>query len=212
MKLTWFGQSGWQIKTNDGKIIYIDPWMGDYKNIEKADLILVTHSHHDHSDPAIIQILKKENTVVITAQENAPKINAQSISEGEKETIDGINIEAVPAYNTNKPYHPRGFGLGFILTIEGKRIYHAGDTDLITEMKNQTSIDLALLPIGGTYTMNADEAVKAIKLFKPKIVIPMHYNTPGIGLEADENAFKLEVEKQTISKVIILKPNQSYEI
>lgn len=212
MTLTYFGQAGWKVKTASGKIIYIDPWMGDYQNESKADLILVTHSHHDHSDTKVLGMLKKDNTIIITSGENAIKIHAQVMAEGEKKVIEEVEIEAVPAYNTNKNFHPRGFGLGFVLTIEGKRIYHAGDTDVIPEMKNLGDIDLALLPIGGTYTMNAEEATKAVRMFNPKTVIPMHYNTPSIGLETNENDFKTQAESQTTSKAIILKPSSCYEL
>ena len=101
----------------------------------------------------------------------------------------GVIIKAVPAYNLNKEFHPKGYGVGFVIELSGKCIYHAGDTDFIPEMKNLQNIDIALLPVGGTYTMNAEQAVEAAELIKPKIAIPMHYGSI-VGSISDAETFK----------------------
>ncbi len=167
LKITWLGHASFRIK-GKGKVIYIDPY--NVSEGLKADLILATHSHFDHKDEKSIQSLSKEGTKVLVGGEN--------IREGEEKEIDDIKIKAVPAYNLKKQFHLHGQGVGFVIEFAGQKIYHAGDTDAIPEMANLAGqIDLALLPIGGTYTMNVKEAVEAVKIIKPKIVIPMHYGT-----------------------------------
>jgi L-ascorbate metabolism protein UlaG (beta-lactamase superfamily) len=179
LKITWLGHASFLIskfhsdtqiplRGTEIRTIYIDPY--NISEGPKADLILCTHSHFDHYDEKSIQLLSKKETEVL--------VGGQNIKEDEEKELEGIKIKAVPAYNLKKPFHPRGQGVGFVIEIAGYKIYHAGDTDAVPEMaelKNQ--IDLALLPIGGTYTMDVNEAVEAVKMIKPKIVIPMHYGT-----------------------------------
>lgn len=175
---------------SDGAVIFIDPY-----NISgsqaKADIILITHEHYDHCDTASINKLSSEETVVIAPIVCKSKLaRVNTISAGDKKTVNGIQIEAVPAYNTNKPYHPKGSGVGYVITINGKRIYHAGDTDRIPEMKKLNNIGIALLPVGGTYTMTAEEAADAVNEdIKPKVAIPMHYGSV-VGSRADAEKFK----------------------
>ncbi len=198
INIRWFGHASFEIIGN-GKKIFIDPYVVP-ENIEKADILLITHSHYDHC--ANIEKVSDENTKIVAPADCKDKVGNHKfypVKEGEELEIDGIKIEAVPAYNVNKNFHPRGFGVGYIIDINGFRIYHAGDTDRIPEMKN-FKVDLALLPIGGTYTMDEYEAAKAVEDMKPKYVIPMHYNWLE-GLEKDPEKFK-ELVKD--SKVIIL--------
>jgi L-ascorbate metabolism protein UlaG (beta-lactamase superfamily) len=190
LKITWLNHASFKIK-NQGMVIYLDPFKISFG--EKADLILVTHDHFDHYDERSIEILKKEETEIL--------IGGKNIKEGEEKEVNGVKIKAVPAYNLVKPFHPRGKGVGYLIEIEGKKIYHAGDTDRIPEMAELGEIDLALLPIGGTYTMNEVEAAEAVKLFSPQKVIPMHYGTLSETM-GDPEKFKELVGK--ISEVIIL--------
>ncbi len=147
MKL--LGHASFEIKVDD-KIIYVDPYQGEYKN--KADLILVSHSHTDHCDSSRINEILKDNTVIIAPADCASKIgkSVKSLKPGEKASVGNITVQAVEAYNykrfrsPNSPFHPKGLGVGYLLTVEGKTIYHAGDTDFIPEMRNLKNIYLAL--------------------------------------------------------------------
>ena len=201
-----------QIKA-ERKIIYID--LEEHANpSEKADLILTTHSHYDHCDPSKIKKVRKDDTVVIAPEECVSKIggNVKTLKPGEETTIGDINVRAVEAYNYKRfrspgnPYHPKGFGVGYLVTIEGKTIYHAGDTDFIPEMRELKNIDVALLPTGDTYTMDNAEAAMAAIAIKPKIAIPMH--TWG----KDTGEFKKKIEANTATKVIVLKEGEEYQL
>lgn len=185
INLKWTGHDGFQISNSD-KILYIDPFKlaKQYNDLHNANLILITHNHFDHlSLDNLGKIINKE-TVVIAAKECVDQLKALNIKEvkgvapGEKINLQNSVVETVPAYNTNKDFHPKRDGkVGFIVTINNVRIYHAGDTDLIPEMKT-TKPDIALTPVSGTYVMTAEEASEAVNdLIKPKMAIPMHYNS-----------------------------------
>jgi len=185
--ITWLGHDGFLIK-GDGKVIAVDPFQ--VKDWEPADIILVTHEHYDHCSPEDIQKVRKASTVIVTEANSAAKLSGdvRVVQPGDKLTVEGIPIEVVPSYNTNKSFHPKENGwLGFIVTVEGVRIYHAGDTDLIPEMAS-FDVDVALLPVSGTYVMTAEEAVEAAKMIKPKLVIPMHYDAI-VGSSDDAQRF-----------------------
>ncbi|MBI2129124.1 MBL fold metallo-hydrolase [Candidatus Woesearchaeota archaeon] len=194
IKIEWLGQSGFKI--TDGDTIYIDPFNANAA--EKADIILITHEHYDHCSVKDIQKLVKQDTTIVTVADCQSKLSSvvsgikgvKIVRPGAKLMIGNISIEAVPAYNINKQFHPKANDwVGFIVTIKGKRIYHAGDTDLIPEMKNITNIDVALLPVSGTYAMTADEAAKAAEIIKPKTAVPMHYGAV-VGSAKDAERFK----------------------
>ena len=195
-----------------GKKIYIDPFAGEY--IEKADLILITHSHHDHCDVSKITLICKDDTIIIAPADCASNIgeDVKTLKPGEKTIVDNVTVKAQEAYNFKRfrapetPYHPRGLGVGYILTVGGKTVYHAGDTDFIPEMNRLGKIDLALLPGGGTFTMDLSDAVEAVLAIKPSIVIPMHTR------ETDPTEFKKEVEAKSQIKVVILKPGQQLKV
>ena len=207
----WLGRASFEIKADD-KIIYIDPYKGEYK--DKADLILVSHSHFDHCDKFKIKKARKDSTLVIAPADCASNIegNFKSLKPGDKFSFGNISVEAVEAYNYKRfrspgiPFHPKGLGVGYLVRIGGKTIYHAGDTDFVPEMRDLKSIYLALLPIGGTYTMDIPEAVEATLAIKPKYVIPMHL------LDTDSNEFRKRVEAKSGTKVILLNPGEQFEV
>ena len=168
-------------------IIHVDPVMqeADYAKMPKADLIIVTHQHYDHFDLNAIKNLTKKETKLVVANECVLSTeylaNEEVLKNGEKTSIYGINIKAVPAYNIrNKrpdgnPFHPKGVGNGYILTFGDKNVYVAGDTENIPEMKALTNIDIAFLPMNLPYTMTPEMVADAAKAFKPKILYPYHF-------------------------------------
>jgi L-ascorbate metabolism protein UlaG (beta-lactamase superfamily) len=186
-KIKWLGHDGFIIDAS--KTIYIDPYQ--ILPGKKADIILITHDHFDHCSPEDIVKIQHKETIIITEKDSSKKISGKvrSIKPGEMITIDNLRIEGVRAYNVNKNFHPKtNDWLGFIIEVDGVKIYHAGDTDLIPEMAN-TQADIALLPVSGTYVMTAKEAIEAVKLIKPTIAIPMHYGSI-IGDRNDAIVFK----------------------
>jgi len=188
LQLVWLGHAGFKIKANS-IVIYIDPYQ--IEETEKADILLITHDHYDHCSKEDVEKILKEDTTVICNEASAKKlgVDAKIVKAGDIVEVLEAKINVVHAYNTDKQFHPKGNGLGFIINIAGKRIYHAGDTDVIPEMQDIENIDIALLPVGGTYTMNAEQAVEAAELIKPRIAIPMHYGSI-VGSVEDAELFK----------------------
>lgn len=186
-RIKWLGHASVRIEAE--KVIYIDPWkIGD---TPKADLILITHSHYDHFSPDDIRKIQKEDTVIIAAADLENKLsgNVQFLKPGDRTKAQGIEVEAVPAYNMNKSFHPRENNwLGFVLNVEGTAIYHSGDTDVIPEMKHIRA-DIWMLPVGGTYTMTAQEAAAAVNGIRPGMVIPIHCGDL-VGTFDDAGTFK----------------------
>ena len=171
-KIFWLGHASIRIEADT--VIYIDPWK--VKGEPRADLILISHAHHDHFSPGDIKKLRKKDTVIVGPADCTSQLkgDVRTMAPGDAITVGAVKIEAVPAYNPRKPYHPQANRwLGFILTVEGQRIYFAGDTDLIPEMKDLRA-DIAILPVGGTYTMTAAEAAEAAAIIKPTVAIPVH--------------------------------------
>jgi L-ascorbate metabolism protein UlaG (beta-lactamase superfamily) len=190
-KISWLGHDGFRI--DGSKTIYIDPYQ--ISDGPEADLILITHEHFDHCSPEDVAKVQHSGSVVITEKDSASKLSGdvRVVTVGESLSFDNIQIEAVPAYNTNKDFHPKSKGwLGFIVDIDGVKVYHAGDTDFIPEM-NDFNTDIALLPVSGTYVMTADEAVEAALAINPKIAIPMHYGAI-VGGGSDATKFKDALE------------------
>jgi len=191
----WLGHDCFRIQTKD-QVIYIDPYRL-HGSPPKADLILITHDHGDHCSPADVAKIQKAGTAIVTIQAAATKLNGDLhiVRPGEEITVKDVPIQTVPAYNVNKfrspgvPFHPPESGhVGYILNVEGVRIYHAGDTDFIPEMKS-IQADVALLPVSGTYTMTADEAIQAVDAIRPQVAIPMHVGR-DIGSLGDRERFK----------------------
>jgi len=188
------------IRIKGDRTIYIDPFRIK-EETHDADLILVTHDHHDHFSPEDIARVSGNHTRLAVPEKMGKQAadigfsgNRLAITApGMSREIDGILVEAVAAYNNLKPFHPRKKGwVGYILTIDGKRIYIAGDTD-ITEENRQVRCDIALVPIGGTYTMDAKKAAELVNRIKPEVAIPTHYGSI-VGSRKDEEVFRENVE------------------
>ena len=199
-KIHWLGHDGFRIDSD--KVIYFDPYQ--IKSAVPADIIFISHEHFDHCSEDDIKKIQQKDTVIVTDAVTAKKLkgNVKVVKPGDKITADTIAVEVVPSYNTDKNFHPKSSGmLAFIVTVEGVRIYHAGDTDFIPEM-NTIKTDIALLPVSGTYVMTAAEAVQAALAIKPQVAIPMHYNAI-VGSEKDAQLFAEKLQGKV--EVVILK-------
>ncbi|MGA2407939.1 MAG: MBL fold metallo-hydrolase [Bacteroidales bacterium] len=183
VEMHFIGHGSLMFKVN-GFVIYIDPVRssGNYDFLPKADLILVTHEHGDHLDVKLIEDLKKEGTLLFCNQNSKLKVPwAMAMKADDRQEINNIIIEAVPAYNIvnestpGHPFHPKGVGIGYILTIGGKRFYIAGDTENTPEMKSLRNIDVAFLPMNLPYTMTPAMVADAAFAFKLKILYPYHF-------------------------------------
>ena len=197
--IKWLGHSGFLIKNSS--VIYIDPY-NIKDGLEKADIILITHNHYDHCSVADIQKIIKEGTKIVLTPDSQSKITRfetpiqmERIEPGQELSFGEIKISTIPAYNVDKAFHPKDEqGVGYIVKSNGTIIYHAGDTDFIPEMQKLTGYQqpgkefVALLPIGGRFTMTFEEAAEAAKLIKPSLAIPMHYGSV-VGTEDDAKEF-----------------------
>ncbi|SNQ60427.1 MBL fold metallo-hydrolase [Candidatus Methanoperedens nitratireducens] len=211
IKIAWLGHNGFRIEGN--KTIYIDPFK--IASRKKADFIFITHEHYDHCSPEDIGKIATYDTTIVTIPMAEPALRGLKVKEiklvksGDKVELDGVIASVFPAYNINKfrspgrPFHPKEDGkVGYLLSIGGVRIYHAGDTDFIPEMKNLET-DIALLPVSGTYVMTAKEAAEASKNMRIKLAIPMHYGSVA-GSERDAREFK----RLAGCEVVILKKEE----
>jgi L-ascorbate metabolism protein UlaG (beta-lactamase superfamily) len=183
LKITFIGH-GTLIFTFEGKVIHVDPYstLADYPTLPKADLILLTHEHRDHLDLAALNAVRTDRTVVVLTETCAKQVQGGILMmNGDVKTVLGLKIEAVPAYNlvhkrdTGQPFHPKGVGNGYVVTFGDKRVYVAGDTENIPEMKSLKEIDIAFLPMNLPFTMTPEMVADAAKSLKPKILYPYHF-------------------------------------
>ena len=194
-RLHWLGHASFRL---DGPpTIYFDPWNLKGR-LPQADIILISHEHHDHCSPGDVEQISGPGTVIVASPGAATRLrgDVRALRPGERTTVGEVEIEAVPAYNVNKfrspgvPFHPEEAGhVGYVVTVEGRRLYFAGDTDRIPEMAD-LHCDVALLPVGGTYTMDAEEAARAAADIGPRLVVPMHWGSGVIGTRADAERFR----------------------
>lgn len=215
VEIKWLGHAGFLIKSS--KIIYIDPY-NIKENSEKADLILITHGHYDHCSVADLNKIVKNNTKIVLPADCQSKITRfevpiriEVIEVGQSLKIGNEEISAVPSYNIDKPFHPKDESyIGYLIKIKNLIIYHAGDTDVIPEMQKLTGFKqsgkkfIALLPVGGRFTMSAEEALEAVKIIKPDIAIPMHYGSVA-GSEEDAKEFYDLCKEEGINAIIMEK-------
>jgi L-ascorbate metabolism protein UlaG (beta-lactamase superfamily) len=202
-RIYWLGHDGFRIEGE--KVIYFDPYQ--ITATVPADIIFISHEHYDHCSVEDIQKILKNDTVIVTDSSSAGNLSGdiRVVKPGDRLIIDTVPVEVVPSYNVDKTFHPKASGmLGFIVTIDGVRIYHAGDTDFIPEMKD-IHADIALLPVSGTYVMTAEEAAEAALTIKPVVVIPMHFGCI-VGSEADAKLFAEKLKGKI--KVKIPRKNQ----
>lgn len=220
--ITKLSDSSWIKLKKDGKVIYFDPgFLGTFQTYqlpkseyeEKADLICITHHHYDHLNPDLLTAMIKPKTFILAPNVCKDKIkhNFQLVKPGDIISHEDIKIQVVNAYNTPQGHssikaHIKGEGVGYIITIDRKTFYHSGDTDVIPEMKSFPPIDIAFLPIGGTYTMDLEEACQAVTLMQPKIVIPMHF------LQANPVEMKKILVSEQQVQVVIINPGESTDL
>jgi len=183
LKITFLGHGTLMVTFGD-KIIHIDPFsrVADYSKLPQADMILLTHDHPDHLDLKALEFVRTDKTVLVLNEKCAEQVKGGIIMRnGDVKTIEGLKIEAVPAYNLvhmrseGVPFHPKGNGNGYVITFGDKRFYVAGDTENIPEMKKLKNIDCAFLPMNLPYTMTPEMVVDAAKAFTPKVLYPYHY-------------------------------------
>ena len=183
LEITFIGHGSLMFAFN-GKVIHVDPFskLAEYSKLPKADMLLITHEHRDHLDLNAMEAVRTDKTILVLTKTCAARLKGGIIMEnGDTKTVDGLKIEAVPAYNLihmrseGVPFHPKGIGNGYVITFGDKRVYVAGDTENIPEMKKLKRIDCAFLPMNLPYTMNPEMVADAAKAFKPKILYPYHY-------------------------------------
>ncbi len=199
-RIHWLGHDC--IRLDGSVVVCIDPYQ--LTASRAADLILITHEHFDHCSPEDVAKVSKPDSVIVTDAASARKLkgDVRVVAPGDRLTVKGVDIEVHPAYNTNKDFHPKKAGmLSFIITLDGVRYYHCGDTDVIPEMKNLQA-DVAFLAVSGTYVMTAEEAAQAARAIKPRVAIPMHYGAI-VGSDDDAVRFKKALEGEI--EVVILK-------
>jgi L-ascorbate metabolism protein UlaG (beta-lactamase superfamily) len=189
LEITFLGH-GTLLLTFDGKVIHIDPYskVADYSQLPKADLILITHEHGDHLDKNAIASIRGARTQFVINDACSQEISEGIVMHnGDEETVDGIRIQAVPAYNivhkrdNGQPYHPKGTGNGYILTFGDTTVYIAGDSENTPEMKALKDIDIAFLPMNLPYTMTPEMVADAAKAFRPKVLYPYHFGSTDTG-------------------------------
>ena len=206
LMLSWLGHASFQISGK--KTVYIDPWKIDGEPHD-GDLVLVSHSHFDHFSEEDIRSVLKEGGTVIGSKDVVEELGyGRGLSPEETMDFEGVSIEGVAAYNVEKEYHPKENGwLGFVVAMDGKRLYYAGDTDSVEEMKSLENIDLALLPVGGNFTFGPEEAAEAVNAFSPKKALPYHWGDV-IGNRKDAQKFG----KKSNVPVEILSPMETLEL
>ncbi len=207
LEITFIGH-GTLMFTFGGKVVHVDPWtrLADYTKLPKADVILLSHEHRDHLDLKALGIVRTEKTKLVLTRTCATQVEGGIVmNNGDVKSIEGLKIEAVPAYNivhkrsSGQPFHPRGSGNGYVITFGDKRVYVAGDTENIPEMKALKEIDIAFLPMNLPYTMTPEMVADAARAFKPRILYPYHYGDTDtsklVDLLKDDKEIEVRIRK-----------------
>ena len=207
LEIVFIGHGSLMIRFG-GKVIHIDPYsrLADYAKLPKADLILITHEHQDHLDLSAVEAIRTRDTAVVLAGTAAEKLPGGTVMKyGEVRSVLGITIEAVPAYNlvhkrdNGQPFHPKGRGNGYVLSLGDKRVYFAGDTENTPEMKALKDISIAFLPMNLPYTMTPEMVADAAKAFKPHVLYPYHYGDTEtsriVSLVRDDKGIEVRIRK-----------------
>ena len=207
VKIQWLGHASFRIAGAEA-VAYVDPWKLD-SSPHDGDIVIVSHSHYDHFSPEDIEKASKADTAIIAPADVVAKLHvANAVTPGDRMTIKDVTVEAVAAYNVDKAFHPRANRwLGVVLTVDSKRVYYAGDTDFIPEMTELQDVDLALLPVGGTYTLDAEQAATACKAIGCKAALPYHWGDI-VGSASDAERFVQLAE----CEATILQPGETLEI
>jgi len=207
LKITFVGHGTLMFAFGD-TILHVDPVSteADYGKMPKADVILITHEHRDHLDPAAIAAVRKEKAAILLTEKCTPTVSGGVVMKnGEVRTASGLRIEAVPAYNivhkrpSGEPFHPRGDGNGYVITFGDKRVYVAGDTENVPEMKELKDVEVAFLPVNLPYTMTPEMAADAAKAFRPKVLYPYHFGKTDtselVRLLAGEKSIEVRIRR-----------------
>ncbi|MBN2781403.1 MAG: MBL fold metallo-hydrolase, partial [Candidatus Marinimicrobia bacterium] len=204
LNIHFYGHGSLMLDYN-GLRIYVDPVgrYADYASLPPADIILITHEHGDHLDPSAVREIADAGTRIVSNAKSAQKLEAAKIlKNGASCDISGLTLEAVPAYNTTKgrkAFHPKGNGNGYVLTLGNKRVYIAGDTEDIPELKKLKAIDIAFLPVNQPYTMTPEQAARAARIIRPAVLYPYHYGTTDVSLLKDmlksESGIEVRIRK-----------------
>lgn len=218
--VTWLGHASVKLVDSDSFTVYIDPWSDVMpRENEPADVIVSTHDDFDHFDVKAIQSVKKRDTVLVChplSADSVPEdLDHKTLEPGRSVKVKGKRFRGVHAYNNDKmqesgePFHARGDGFGVLFELDGVKFYHAADTDVIDEMESLAGeeIDVAFLPVGGTYTMDQEEAIEAVKTLKPDQVVPIHFGVVD-GTNADVGKFERDVRDKTGADPLVLEREQ----
>lgn len=207
VKVQWLGHASFRV-SGDGFVVYIDPWKLS-EEAHDATVVLVSHSHYDHYCPEDIAKVSGADTKIVGPSDVVSREGkGEVLGPGETVRVEGMKISGVASYNPSKQFHPKSNNwLGFVVEVGGARIYYAGDTGLTDEMKSLSDIDVALLPVGGTYTMGAEEAAAAVKAIGPKRAIPYHWGDI-VGEQSDAERFAESAK----CEVIVLKPGEVFDL